>query len=181
MMSNSNDQLNDRLDEEIRRGKYVEEALKRNADISSPVHEVEPPAPLTENDTPENAEAERPVQQIQPRENEPRGEQEQPATAVTDTAQDDLQAAQRQDDQRGQRRDGQINLGDLSNRDGSQEAQREQGSSTGGMNISSGTTDTGRTSPTHAGEANSRERGSANTSDMDQMGGEPPAGGSDRA
>ncbi|WP_201366744.1 hypothetical protein [Dictyobacter formicarum] len=168
-----------RLDEEIRKGKYVEEALKRNTDISSPFHEEEPPAPLEETDTAENA-SERPVQSIQPQTSEPRGEQEQPETAVTDTAADDLQSAQQRDDERGERHDGQVNLGDLSARDGSQADQRKQGASTGGANTSSSTVDTGRTSPTHAGEANSRERGSASTSDVDQTGGEPPAGGRDK-
>ncbi|WP_160146019.1 hypothetical protein [Dictyobacter aurantiacus] len=174
--------MNDRIEEEIRRGKYVEEALRRNTDISSPVHEMEPPAPLVENDTPENAEAGRPVQRIQPRGGAPRGEQEQqPGSAVTDTAQDDMQAAQRQDKRRGERQGDDIKLGDVSKREGEPVYQREQGSNMGGVNTSDSTPETGRTSPTHAGSANSRERGSENIADMSETGGDPPAGGSDRA
>ncbi|GCE21227.1 hypothetical protein [Dictyobacter kobayashii] len=166
--------LNHRLDEEIRKGKYVEEALKRNTSISSPIHEEEPPAPIEEeadtDNMPENRE-----QVAQPQTPEPRGEQEQPATAVTDTAQDNLQEAQQQDDKRPEGKGTQINLGGVPGRE-----QENQGASTGGPSTSDSTVTAGSGNATHAGEVNSRDRGSVSASDINETGGEPPTGGSDK-
>lgn len=175
--------LNKRLDEEIRTGKYVEEELKKNTSMSNPLDRGERPQEersqqeLDDNRIVEPANLDQDAYR-EASEHRYRSESEQSSTGVTDTAGDDLQAAERQ--QPDEQRRGKIDLGGVPTREGSSFDQREQGSSTGGASSSDSTVTSGTGKSAHAGEVNASDRGSLSASDINQTGGEPPAGGSNK-
>ncbi|GER91862.1 hypothetical protein KDW_60240 [Dictyobacter vulcani] len=89
--------LNKRLDEEIRTGKYVEEELKKNTSMSNPLNRGERPQgersqqELDDNRIVEPANLDQDAYR-EASEHRYRAESEQSSPAVTDTAGDDLQA-----------------------------------------------------------------------------------------
>ncbi|GCE28721.1 hypothetical protein KDA_42050 [Dictyobacter alpinus] len=175
--------LNKRLDDEIRTGKRVEEELKKNTGMSNPLNRGErsdderSQQEIEDNRIVEPADLDQDAYR-EASERRYRSEDEQSSTAVTDTTADNLQAAENQAP--ADKKRGQVDLGGVPNREGSSFDQREQGASTGGASSSDSTVTSGTGKSAHAGEVNSTDRGSLSASDINQTGGEPPTGGSNK-